>query len=34
VSDLNPKPINAWPLIALLGIVIFLIYWVYGGLAQ
>ncbi len=30
----SPKPINAWPLIALLGIVIFLIFWVYGGLAK
>jgi hypothetical protein len=34
MSDDNPKPISVWPLMALLVIVIFLIFWVYGGMAR
>ncbi len=28
------KPINVWPLLAMLVLVLFLIFWFYGGLAR
>lgn len=34
MNEPDPKPISVWPLIALLVIVIFLIFWVYGGMAR
>ncbi len=28
------KPLNVWPLLAMLVLVLFLIFWFYGGLAR